>query len=248
MNRGVVVTWYVTLSIAIVSTLFFLGQFIFETLPASEAWVAFKLGCYTLLRVLASVLISSLIWIPLGVWIGQRPHFARVMQPMIQFLAGFPANLLFPIAVIVVITLNLNPEIWLTALMILGSQWYIAFNVVAGTMMLPRDYYDATNNFGVQGWLWWKRFILPGIFPYYVTGALTAAGAAWNLSVVTEIVQWGKVTIQTHGLGAYISAYTTSGDFHRIALSVTMMSLFVVFFNRTVWTPLYKLAQSRYSL
>ncbi len=247
-NKGVIFLWYTLLIVFFTSTLIFLAQFIFAEVPLGEIWVTFKLGCITLLRVLATILISSLIWVPLGVWIGQRPRYVKIMQPIIQFLAGFPANLLFPLFVIVILNGQLNPEIWLTPLMILGAQWYIAFNVVAGTTTVPKEYYDVTGNFGVSGWLWWKRFMLPGIFPYYVTGALTAAGAAWNLSVVTEIVHWGHHTIAAHGLGAYIAHFTEAGDFHRIALSVAMMSLLVVFFNRVVWNPLYRLAQTRYSL
>jgi NitT/TauT family transport system permease protein len=247
-NKGMIVLWYTLLLICISSMLFLLARFIFGEVPLSEIGETFKLGCFTLCRVLATVLISSLIWVPLGVWIGQRPRYVKIMQPIIQFLAGFPANLLFPIAVILILKWELNPEIWLTPLMILGSQWYIAFNVVAGTTTVPKEYYDVTRNFGVSGWLWWTRFMLPGIFPYYVTGALTAAGAAWNLSVVTEIVHWGSHTIAAQGLGAYIAHFTEIGDFHRIALSVAMMSLLVVFFNRMVWNPLYRLAQNKYSL
>lgn len=247
IHKSVVIVWYFTIATSTVIALVLLGKFIFSTVPLSEIGLTFKLGCATLLRVLASVLISSLLWVPLGVWIGQRPRYAQAIQPIIQFLASFPANLLFPITIIAIIHWRLNPEIWLTVLMILSSQWYIAFNVIAGTTVLPREHDDVTHNLGVHGWLWWKRFILPGIFPYYVTGALTAAGAAWNLSVVTEMVQWGDTRLQAYGLGAYFAQYTARGDFHRIALSVAMMSLFVLTLNRLVWQPLHKLAQTKYS-
>ncbi len=248
VNKSLVIGWYVLIGIIVLISLSLAGKFIFSNLPVSEVWITFKLGCATLLRVMSTVIISSLVWIPLGVWVGQRPQYARLVQPTIQFLAGFPMNLVFPIAVIVITYLHLNAEIWVTALMILSCQWYIAFNVIAGTTTLPQDYYYATQNMGVKGWLWWKRFVLPGIFPYYVTGALTAAGGAWNLSILAEVIQWGQTKIAVYGLGAYMTQYTNSGDFHRIALSIVMMCLFVVLINRILWHPLYRLAQDRFGI
>ena len=143
---------------------------------------------------------------------------------------------------------HLNVNIWVTPLMILGSQWYILFNVIAGASTLPKDLYLATSNFGVKGWLWWKKFVLPGIFPFYVTGAITAAGGAWNASIAAEVVSWGKTKLIATGLGAYITRYTQIGDFQRIALGVAVMCLYVFIFNRLVWKPLYNLAEDRYSV
>tara|TARA_R110000868_G_scaffold10639_4_gene51637 strand:- start:38812 stop:40542 length:1731 start_codon:yes stop_codon:yes gene_type:complete len=245
-RRFMIVFWYIAVSAIIIVSTAYLLHFIFSALPYSEAWLTFKLGCATLTRVLVSVLISSIIWVPIGVWIGMNPRLTQTIQPIIQFLAGFPANLLFPLVVMLILHFDLNVQIWVTPLMTIGSMWYILFNVVAGTSTLPKDYFYATDNFGVKGWLWWKRFILPGVFPYYITGAITAAGAAWNLSIIAEVIQWGHTKIVAYGLGAYISEYTTKGDFHRIALSIGMMCLFVLFFNRLVWKPLYKLAEERY--
>lgn len=248
VNQSLVFLYYSLLTGIIILSLIFLGHFIFSALPVGEVWETFKMGWVTLMKVLISILVSSLIWIPLGVWVGQRPTYARLVQPVIQFLAGFPANILSSLVAIAVLAWHLNPTIWLTSLMIVGAQWYIAFNVIAGTTTLPKEFYDVTRNLGVRGWLRWKRLILPGIFPYFVTGALTAAGASWNLSIVVEVVKWGEEVLKTYGLGAYISTYTDSGDFHRIALSITMMSLFVVGFNRLVWQPLYELAHRKYGL
>ena len=246
LYRILIIIWYGTVLILITIITYWLINYIFSSLSLGEAWHAIKLGFATLLRVLATIVISSLIWLPLGVWIGLRPHVAKWIQPVIQFLAAFPAKVLFPLVVILIIQFQLNVEIWVTALMLLGSQWYILFNVVAGASMIPKEYRYAASNFQVSGWLWWKRLVLPAIFPYYITGAITAAGAAWNLSIVAEIVSWGQHTLVAYGLGAYVEEYTTSGDFPRIALGISIMCVFVLLFNRLVWQPLYKLAISRY--
>jgi NitT/TauT family transport system permease protein len=143
---------------------------------------------------------------------------------------------------------DLNVNIWVTGLMILGAQWYILFNVISGTATLPKEIYYAAQNFNVKGWLWWKRVVLPGIFPYYITGAITASGGAWNLTIVTEFVSWGQHTFMAYGLGSYITEYTNSGDFHRVALGIGIMCIFVLLFNWILWRPLYNLAQERFKI
>jgi NitT/TauT family transport system permease protein len=192
------------------------------------------------------ILISSLIWVPLGVMIGLRPALAGKIQPIAQFLAAFPANLLFPVFVIAIVHFHLNPDIWLSPLIVLGTQWYILFNVVAGASAFPNDYREAAANFHIRGWQWWRKVMLPGIFPYYITGAITASGGAWNASIVSEFVQWGDTQVTAHGLGAYIAKTTAAGDFPKIILGVAVMSLFVTLFNRLLWRPLYAYAESRF--
>ncbi|MFJ2712606.1 ABC transporter permease [Pseudomonas sp. NPDC087346] len=206
------------------------------------------LGFFTLLRVAGLILIASLIWVPLGVMIGLRPALANKIQPLAQFLAAFPANLLFPVFVIVILRYQLNPDIWLSPLIVLGTQWYILFNVIAGASAFPNDYKEAAANFRIRGWLWWRKVMLPGIFPYYVTGAITASGGAWNASIVSEFVSWGQDKVVAHGLGAYIAETTAAGDFPKITLGVVVMSFFVVAFNRLVWRPMYALAENKLRL
>lgn len=208
----------------------------------------FGLGCLTALRVVILIFIASLIWIPIGVWVGLRPKATQIVQPLAQFLAAFPANLVFPIVVLLIIRFHANVEIWLTPLMILGSQWYILFNVIAGASSVPKDLYQVADNFGLKGWLWWRRLILPSIFPYFITGAITAAGGAWNASIVAEVVSWGNTKLEATGLGAYITQYTTLGDFPRIALGTSVMCIFVLMFNRFIWRPLYQFAEERFQL
>jgi NitT/TauT family transport system permease protein len=196
-----------------------------------------------MLRVALLIVLASLVWVPLGVWIGLNPAWAERLQPVAQFLAAFPANVLFPIFVVVIVHWNLSPDIWLSPLMILGTQWYILFNVIAGASAIPTDLREAARMFGVRRWQWWREVALPGIFPYYVTGALTASGGSWNASIVAEAVSWGNRHLEASGLGSYIAAATTAGDFPRVALGIGVMSLFVLGFNRLVWRPLYTYAE-----
>ncbi|GAB4393346.1 MAG: ABC transporter permease subunit [Gammaproteobacteria bacterium] len=240
--------WYIVLVISIAAMGFLLGRFIFASVPLIEVAHVFLLGLITALRVFVLIIIASIIWIPIGVWIGRRPFATAIAQPIIQFLAAFPAYLLFPVVVILIVKFNLNVEVWVTPLMILGSQWYILFNVIAGVASIPKDLYQVAANFGVTGWQWWRRLILPGIFPYFITGVITAAGGAWNASIVAEVVTWGNTTLHATGLGAYITKYTNLGDFPRIALGTAAMCILVLVFNRILWRPLYHIAESRYQL
>jgi len=228
--------------------LYHIVQYVGTEVTFAEVGHVFVLGLITLLRVTGLILIASLIWVPLGVMIGLRPRLAQKIQPVAQFLAAFPANLLFPVFVIVILHYHLNPDIWLSPLIVLGTQWYILFNVVAGASAFPNDYKEAAANFRIRGWLWWRKVMLPGIFPYYVTGAITASGGAWNASIVSEYVSWGQDNVVAHGLGAYIAQTTAAGDFPKIALGVVVMSIFVVVFNRAVWRPMYAMAENKLRL
>jgi NitT/TauT family transport system permease protein len=167
---------------------------------------------------------------------------------VVQFAAAFPANLFFPVFVILIVRFHGNSDIWLTPLMILGTQWYILFNVIAGASAFPSDLQEAALNFRVGGFLWWRRVILPGIFPYYVTGAITASGGSWNAAIVAEVASWGDTKLQAHGLGAYIAKSTDEGNFAHVVLGVAVMAMFVLGFNRVVWRPLYAFATRRLTL
>ncbi len=217
-------------------------------LPASEVATAFGLGVLTLIRVLVLIILASLVWVPIGVRVGMNPKVARFVQPIAQFLAAFPANLLFPLAVWAIIAYNLNPDVWLSPLMILGTQWYILFNVIAGASALPSELRDVGTNLGLRGWLWWRKVALPGVFPYYLTGAITASGGSWNAAIVAEVATWGNRRLEAHGLGAYIARATAAADFHRIVLGIAVMSFFVVALNRAFWRPLYWRAEQKYRL
>jgi NitT/TauT family transport system permease protein len=206
------------------------------------------LGLATLTRVVVLIAIASIIWVPIGVWVGTRPRAANLVQPVAQFLAAFPANLLFPIIVSIIVAWHLSPNIWLSPLMILGTQWYILFNVIAGAAAIPAELRAVGVNLRVRGWLWWRRIALPAVMPYYVTGAITASGGSWNASIVAEVASWGNEHLQAYGLGAYIAQQTDAGDFHRIVLGIAVMSLFVVVINRVFWRPLYLYAERKFRL
>ena len=201
-------------------------------------WVL-ALGLFTLVRVVVLIALASLIWVPVGVWIGLRPQWAERLQPVTQFLAAFPSNLLFPMAVALIVRFHLTPDIWLSPLMILGAQWYILFNVIAGTRAFPGDLLEAAASLRLKGWTWWSKVVLPGIFPSYVTGAITASGGAWNAAIVAEVANWGDTRLSAHGVGAYIADATQGGDLRRVALGVAVMAVYVVLFNRAVWEPLF---------
>ncbi|RQO55187.1 ABC transporter permease subunit [Pseudomonas sp. KBW05] len=240
--------WGALIAVLTAYALYHIVMYVGTEVTFAEVGHVFVLGLITLLRVTGLILIASLIWVPLGVMIGLRPRLAQKIQPVAQFLAAFPANLLFPVFVIVILHYHLNPDIWLSPLIVLGTQWYILFNVVAGASAFPNDYKEAAANFRIRGWLWWRKVMLPGIFPYYVTGAITASGGAWNASIVSEYVSWGQDNVVAHGLGAYIAQTTAAGDFPKIALGVVVMSIFVVVFNRAVWRPMYALAENKLRL
>ncbi|AJY10478.1 ABC transporter permease [Burkholderia dolosa] len=241
-------TWAVVVLVATAYVVWRVFSFVATGVTMADVGHVFVLGLITLLRVVVLIAIASVIWVPIGVWIGLRPALAEKMQPLAQFLAAFPANLLFPVFVVVIARFNLNADIWLSPLIVLGTQWYILFNVIAGATSYPNDYREAATNFRIRGWQWWRQAILPGIFPYYVTGAITASGGAWNASIVSEAVQWGTTRIEAHGLGAYIAQTTAAGDFPKIILGIAVMSLFVTLFNRLLWRPLYAFAEAKLRL
>ncbi|MBV8738884.1 MAG: ABC transporter permease subunit [Alphaproteobacteria bacterium] len=214
----------------------------------SEIGWVFVLGLITAVRVLVLIAIASIIWVPIGVAIGLRPRLADRVQPIVQFLAAFPANLFFPPVVLLIMRFHLDPEIWLSPLMILGTQWYILFNVIGGAAALPAELRRAAQNLGVRRTLWWRRVMLPAIFPAYVTGAVTAAGGSWNASIVAEVAQWGNTVLTATGIGAYIAHTTATGDSARIALGIGVLCIYVLAFNRLLWRRLYNLAAERLRL
>ncbi len=206
------------------------------------------LSLITMVRVFVFIGIASLIWVPVGVWVGLRPRVVAIVQPVAQFMAAFPAQLLFPFVVSFIVRWKLTPDIWLSPLMILGTQWYILFNVIAGASAIPGELRYAAQNFNLRGWQWWKTLALPAVFPYYVTGAITASGGSWNAAFVAEYTSWGSTQVTAHGIGAYLAEASAAGDFHGIVLGTVTMCLFVVVINRFFWRPLYYYAERRFRL
>ncbi|HEY8100327.1 MAG TPA: ABC transporter permease subunit [Burkholderiaceae bacterium] len=206
------------------------------------------LGFLTLLRVAAMTVLATLIWTPIGVWIGSKPHIARFAQPLAQIGASFPVNMTFPLVVGLFVAGHVSMNWGSILLIAMGTQWYILFNVIAGAMAIPNDLKEAARTYGLRKWDLWRTLILPAIFPFWVTGACTAAGGAWNASIVAELATWGDTTLKADGLGAYIASVTKSGDTPLIIASIGVMSLFVVLLNKFVWRRLYAFAERRFRL
>jgi NitT/TauT family transport system permease protein len=240
------VVWIAAILVLVVFAAREIFNFVARTLTWADLGHAVELGFLTLARVVVLIVLASLIWTPIAVWIGLRPKIAERVQPVAQFLAAFPVNLLYGLVVSGIIAGGLDPNIFLSPLMILGTQWYILFNVIAGASAYPTDLKQAAASFGVKGWQWWRTVIGPGILPYFVTGALTASGGSWNAAIVSEVASWGDKHLRAAGLGAYIADASTAGDMPRVVLGVAVMSVFVVALNRTVWRPLYGLAERRF--
>ncbi len=247
ISKTAQITWSTACFLILALMTIALVRFIYIEVSSAEIVNVFYLGFVTAIKVTLLIILSSIVWVPIGVWIGLRPKIASSIQPIIQFLAAFPANLVYPVLFMLIITFDLNVNVWTSPLMILATQWYILFNVIAGTLNFPLELRLAAKNYQVKGWLWWKKVIIPGIFPFYVTGAMTAAGGCWNASIVAEVVEWGGETLQAVGLGAYIYDVTKVGDLSRIVLGIGVMCLYVILLNRLVWQKLYKLAQERYN-
>jgi NitT/TauT family transport system permease protein len=247
-KRSFDLLWVSLIIVAVALGLWHIVGVLIANTPLKEALQVGGLALLTMLRVFILIALASLIWVPIGVWVGMRPRAAQIVQPVAQFMAAFPANLLFPIAVYGIVSWKLNADIFLSPLMILGTQWYILFNVIAGASAIPAEMRYVAANFKVTGWLWWRKVALPAVLPFYVTGAITASGGSWNAAIVAELATWGDTQVEARGLGAYIAEATTAGDFHRIVLGIGTMSLFVVIINRLFWRPLYYYAERKFRL
>ncbi|GLV48905.1 sulfonate ABC transporter permease [Thermus sp. LT1-2-5] len=218
-------------------------------LGLAEVGHVLYLGFLTLLRVLGIMLLATLVWVPVGILLGQRPRLAARVQAFLQFLAAFPANLLYPFFAYLLLRFHLSLEVFSAFLMALGTQWYILFNALAGSMAVPEDLKEAAKSFGLRGWALWRRLLLPASFPYLVTGLITASGGTWNASIVAEVVAWRGHTLEATGLGSYIARWTLEeGQGPHLLLGIAVMSLYVVALNRLLWRRLYRLAEERFRL
>lgn len=218
------------------------------TIPL-ETWGQIALGAgATLLRILASVTFALLWTIPVGVWIGTNPDAARIMQPIVQVIASVPATALFPVLLLGLLNLPMGGDIAAVLLMMLGTQWYILFNVIAGASAIPQDLKYSSDLLQVRGWRRWRTLILPAVFPYILTGVITASGGAWNASIVAEYANLGERTSQVFGLGSLIAAATVNGDYALMLAAALTMIVLVVLFNRFIWMRLLRVAENRFRI
>ena len=247
-SRAVDAIWFLLIGVSTGYAAYRAYEYLSASLGLSDIFAAFGYGLLTLTRVIVLIALATLVWVPVGVWIGLRPKLAESIQPLAQFLAAFPANLAFPVFVYLIVHFGLNANVWLSPLMILGTQWYILFNVIAGASAFPSDLREAASSLHLKGWRWWIKVVLPGIFPYYITGAITASGGSWNASIVAEVASWGTTHLTAAGLGAYIAKATEAGDFPRVVLGIAVMCILVTLFNRLLWRPLYAFGERRLRL
>ncbi len=214
-----------------------------------EDYVALlRSAAFTFVRVNAALLIGALWTVPVGVAIGSNPRLSRIAQPLAQLAASIPATALFPVILLFLIRLRGGLEIAAMLLMLLGTQWYILFNVIAGAMAIPSDLKEAAHIFRFSKWNRWRRLILPAIFPYLITGMVTASGGAWNASIIAEYFHFQGRIVSTPGLGSTISRASDSGRFDVLLASTLIMATVVVLINRLLWRRLYRLASSRFKL
>ena len=248
------ISWTVAISTIIMALCYFAYQTVFNEntgIGLTQTAEVFGYGLLTGLRVVFLIIITSIIWVPIGVWIGLRPKIAQKVQPYAQMAAAFPVNVLYGVFGTLIITFDLNFNIWCIVLMALGTQWYILFNVIAGASAIPDELKLAADNMQLKGITKWKKFLFPAVMPYYVTGAITAAGGAWNASIVCEYINWGKNSIiQASGLGNYITEYTNIQGDHtaNVLLGVMVMCVLVVISNKLFWRRLYSYAENRFSM
>jgi NitT/TauT family transport system permease protein len=221
---------------------------VYNHVSVADIFRLFVLGLLTMGRVVLMTILATLIWTPIGVWIGSKPKIARLAQPLAQIAASFPVNMTFPFMVGFFVASHLGINWGSIILIAMGTQWYILFNVIAGAMAIPNDLKEAAETYGLRRWPLWRTLILPAIFPFWVTGACTAAGGAWNASIVAELATWGQTKLKADGLGAYIAEVTQKGDTPMIICSIAVMCVFVVMTNKLLWRRLYDYAERRFHL
>ena len=236
--------WYLFI---IAFSFYFLRQIWFY-FPKNEIATMPYLMLLTALRVAAAMVLSVVIFVPIGVWIGLKPNLVRIFQPILQILAALPSNLLYPLVAIYLVAFHQSLGWWSIFLIMLGTQWYILFNVIAGVSSLPTQMLELNELFGVKGWMWWRKFLIPAIFPFIVTGIISAAGGAWNAAITAEVIQWGDKTLTTNGLGAYITSTSASNALPQAALGCFAMCLMVGLCILFIWKPLYHLAENKFKI
>ncbi|MEK0306514.1 ABC transporter permease [Bifidobacterium favimelis] len=240
--------WYACIALVCLWGVWQIYDLVISTVGMSEVGRTFLLGFYTFLRVTLLMVVCTLVWVPIGALIGMNPKLSRILQPVVQIFSSFPANFVFPFVTLIFIAWHVDINWGSILLMALGTQWYIVFNVIAGASAIPDDLLEMSRSLRQPRWQRWKTLILPAVFGSWCTGGITAAGGAWNASIVSEVVSYGDHTLTARGLGAYIAEVTARGDTPRIILGVTVMSIFVVLVNWLFWMPMQNLAGRRYTL
>lgn len=248
-NTGLIIKWVIRIvAVIIFIYIAFDASKLMMHLSLNQVLGIFPAAGATLLRVTIAQIIATVWTVPVGVAIGLNKKLSKILQPIVQIAASIPATSLFPVLLLFLINYIGGLNIAAIILMLMGTQWYILFNVIAGAMAIPEDLKAAAKTFGIKGIKKWKVLIIPAIFPYLVTGLITAAGGCWNASIIAEYVTFGGKTVTTLGLGALITESTTNGNYAMLLASTLAMIIMVVVLNKLVWHKLYRLAEEKFRI
>jgi len=234
--------WYLVVFMLSGYSLYKVGIFLHTEIPISEIQHTLYLGLITTIRIIAVMLITVVVWLPISIYIGFNPKLAKIAQPLALTFASFPANLIFPLCIFVIQKYNLNPDIWLSVLLILSMQWYLVFNIIAGASTFPANLKEVVKTFDIKGIKLLFKIITPSILPHFLVGAITAWGSAWNSTIVAEFAEWGTTKLTATGIGAYVTEANNAGDMSKIILGILVMLIYIEFFNRFFWRPLFHYA------
>ncbi|SMP64031.1 NitT/TauT family transport system permease protein [Serratia sp. CC22-02] len=234
--------WYLGVVLACV----WFGYRLWEYFPKQYFAMLPEWMLLTTARVAAAMLLSVAIFTPLGVWIGMNPRLVKIFQPIIQILAAIPPNIFYPLIAAFIAIYHQDLGWWAIPMIMLGTQWYVLFNVIAGVSAIPTQITEVSETFGMRRFRWWRYYMLPAIFPYIVTGIISAAGGAWNSAIAAEVIQWGSTTLSATGLGAFISVVTDAGKNPESALGCAAMCALVALCIIFVWQPLYRIAETKF--
>lgn len=234
--------WYLGVVLACV----WFGYQLWEYFPKQYFAMLPEWMLLTTARVAAAMLLSVAIFTPLGVWIGMNPRLVKIFQPIIQILAAIPPNIFYPLIAAFIAIYHQDLGWWAIPMIMLGTQWYVLFNVIAGVSAIPTQITEVSETFGLRRLRWWRYYMLPAIFPYIVTGIISAAGGAWNSAIAAEVIQWGSTTLSATGLGAFISVVTDAGKNPESALGCAAMCALVALCIIFIWQPLYRIAETKF--
>lgn len=241
-ERAKEIFWYIAIFIFAGYSLYKVGMFLYTDIPISEIQHTLYLGLMTTIRIIAVMIITVVIWLPISIYIGFNPKLAKIVQPLALTFASFPANLIFPLCIFVIHKYNLNPDVWLSVLLILSIQWYLVFNIIAGASTFPANLKEVVKTFDIKGIKLLFKIITPSILPHFLVGAITAWGSAWNSTIVAEFAEWGTTKLTATGIGAYVTEANNAGDMSKIILGILVMLIYIEFFNRFFWRPLFQYA------
>lgn len=241
-ERLVRIFWCSIVFITSLYALYKVSIFLYNEIPLYELQYALYLGFITTIRILAVMVITIIIWLPISIYIGFNPNLARISQPLALTFASFPANLIFPLCVFVIQKYSLNPDIWLSVLLIISIQWYLVFNIISGASTFPDNLKDVVRSFDIKGIKLLYKVLMPSILPHFLIGSITAWGSAWNATIIAEFAEWGMTTLEATGIGSYITKASDSGNMSKIILGILVMLFYIEIFNRLFWRPLFNYA------